>query len=86
MNRNNRSLQAEFRTRPVATRETPAPPTRTIRTAHILPVDADLGSVGNAITERIAATKRRLLDGGLLQPVEWGIPGPPDIRGRKVFT
>ena len=86
MNGNNRSLQAEFRTRPVATRETPAPPARTIRTAHILPVDADLGSVGNAITARIAAAKRRLLDGGVLQPVEWGIPGEPDLRGRKVFT
>ena len=82
----NRSLQAEVRTRPVATRETPAPHTRTIRTAHILPVDADLGLVGNALTARIAAAKRRLLDGGLLQPVEWGIPGPPDIRGRKVYT
>ena len=86
MNGNNRSLQAEFRTRPVATRETPAPPARTIRTAHILPVDADLGSVGNALTARIAAAKRRLLDGGLLQPVEWGIPGEPDVRGRKIFT
>ena len=80
------SRQAELRTRPVATRETPAPPTRTIRTAHVLPVEADLGPIGNALTARIAATKRRLLDGGLLQPVEWGIPGPPDIRGRKVFT
>ena len=86
MNGNNRSLQAEFRTRPVATRQTPAPPDRIIRTAHVLPVDADLGPIGNAITARIAATKRRLLDGGLLQPVEWGIPGPPDLRGRKIFT
>ena len=83
MNGNNRSLQAELRTRPVATRQTTAPPTRIIRTAHVLPVDADLGPIGNAITERIAATKRRLLDGGLLQPVEWGIPGSPDVRGRN---
>ena len=82
----NRSLQAEFRTRPVATRETPAPHTRTTRTTHVLPVDADLGPIGNALTARIAATKRRLLDGGLLQPIEWGIPGEPDIRGRRVFT
>ena len=29
-----------------------------------------------AITARIAATRRRLLAGGLLQPVEWGVPGP----------
>ena len=86
MNGNNRSLQAEFRTRPVATRQTPAPPTRIIRTAHILPVDADLGRVGNALTARIAATKKRLLDGGVMQPVEWGIPGPPDVRGRRVFS
>ena len=79
------SLLAGGRTRPVATRQTPAPD-RIIRTAHVLPVDADLGAIGNAITERIAATKRRLLDGGLLQPVAWGIPGEPDVRGRKVFT
>ena len=85
MNGNNRSLQAEPRTRPVATRQTPAPD-RIIRTAHVLPVDADLGPIGNAIRERIAATKRRLLDGGLLQPVEWGIPGEPDVRGKRIFT
>ena len=86
MNGNNRSLQAELRQRPVATRQTPAAPDRIIRTAHVLPVAHDLGAIGNAITERIAATKRRLLDGGLLQPVEWGIPGEPDVRGRKIFT
>ena len=40
----------------------------------------------DALTARIAATKRRLLDGGLLQPVEWGIPGEPDVRGRRIFT
>ena len=45
-----------------------------------------LGPIGNALTARIAATKKRLLDGGVLRPVEWGIPGPPDLRGRKVFT
>ena len=28
----------------------------------------------DALTARIAATKRRLLDGGLLQEVEWGCP------------
>ena len=36
-----------------------------------------------ALTAKIAAAKRRLLDGGLLQEVEWGVPsGEPDIRGR----
>ena len=84
-NRSNRSLQAELRTRPVATRQTPAPRS-TIRTAHVLPVDADLGRVGNAITARIAAAKRRLLDGGVLQPVEWGIPGERDVMGRRPYT
>ena len=39
-----------------------------------------------AITARIAATKRRLLEGGLLQEIEWGTPGEPDIRGRRIFT
>ena len=81
-----RSLQAEPRTRPVATRQTPSPPARIIRTAHVLPVDADLGRVGNAFAARIAAAKKRLLAGGVLQPVEWGIPGEPDERGRKRFT
>ena len=34
-----------------------------------------------ALTARIAATKRRLLEGGLLQEVEWGKPtGERDIR------
>ena len=80
------SLLAGGRARPVATRQTPAPPTRIVRTAHVLPVDADLGPIGNAIRARIAATKKRLLDGGVLRPVEWGIPGEPDVRGRKIFT
>ena len=22
----------------------------------------------------------------MLQPVEWGVPGEPDIRGRRIFT
>ena len=86
MNGNNRSLQAEPRTRPVATRQTTAPPTRIIRTAHVLPVDADLGPIGNAIRARIAVTKKRLLDGGVLRPIEWGIPGEPDVRGKRTFT
>ena len=40
----------------------------------------------NQITARIAAAKRTLLEGGLLREVEWGIPGEPDIRGRRIFT
>ena len=44
----------------------------------------------SAITARIAAMKRRLKAGGMLQRVEWGIPDPPlvppDVRGRKTFT
>ena len=41
----------------------------------------------DALTARVAATKRRLLEGGLLQEVEWGVPtGEPDIRGRRTFT
>ena len=38
------------------------------------------------LTARIAAAKRRLIAGGLLQEIEWGIPGPPDVRGRRTFT
>ena len=41
----------------------------------------------DALTARVAATKRRMLEGGLLQEVEWGVPtGEPDIRGRRTFT
>ena len=42
-----------------------------------------------ALTARIAAAKRRLLEGGLLQEVEWGVvvpQDPPDPRGRKVYA
>ena len=42
--------------------------------------------IDDTITARIAATKRRLLEGGLLQPVEWGVPGERDERGRRIFT
>ena len=38
------------------------------------------------ITARIAATKRRLLDGGLLREIEWGKPGERDYQGRRTFT
>ena len=37
-----------------------------------------------ALTARIAAAKRRLLDGGLLQLVSWGVPvGERDERGHS---
>ena len=37
----------------------------------------------SALTARISAAKRRLLDGGLLQLVSWGVPvGERDERGR----
>ena len=45
-----------------------------------------------AISERIAVTKLRLLEGGLLQEVEWGTvvpvvpPDLPDPRGRKTYA
>ena len=46
-----------------------------------------LTMLDEALTARIAAFKRRLLDGGLLQLVSWGVPvGEPDIRGRRTFT
>ena len=44
------------------------------------------------LTRTIAATKRKFLKGGLLQPVEWGTvvpvvpPDRPDPRGRKTYT
>ena len=41
----------------------------------------------DALTARIAAAKRRLLDGGVLQPVQWGVPtGERDERGRITYT
>ena len=48
-----------------------------------------LVALADAISARIAATKKRLLAGGLLQPVEWGVPGPHirgNVRGRRIFT
>ena len=40
-----------------------------------------------AITARIAAFKRRLLEGGLLQLVSWGVPvGERDERGRITYA
>ena len=41
----------------------------------------------DALTARIAASKRRLLDGGLLQLISWGVPvGERDERGRITYS
>ena len=40
----------------------------------------------DALTARIATAKKRLLDGGMLQEVEWGIPGERDERGRRTYA
>ena len=41
----------------------------------------------DALTARITAIKRRLLDGGLLQLVSWGVPeGERDERGRITYA
>ena len=41
----------------------------------------------DALTARLAATKRRLLEGGLLQPIQWGVPlGERDDRGRITYA
>ena len=47
---------------------------------------ASTAPLDGALTARIAATKRRLLLGGMLQPVEWIIPGERDDRGRRTYT
>ena len=46
-------------------------------------------ALADAITARIAATRRRLLAGGLLVEVEWGVPGPRirgNLYGRRSIT
>ena len=64
----------------------------TTRSTHS-PVHADdAGRFADALAARIKATKGRLLEGGLLREVEWGVvvpvlpPDIPDPRGRKTFT
>ena len=43
--------------------------------------------ISDMISARIAATKRRLLDGGLLRSVEWRRrSGKKDLRGRQAVT
>ena len=64
----------------------------TTRSTHS-PVDVDdAGRFADALAARIKATKGRLLEGGLLREVEWGVvvpvlpPDVPDPRGRRAFT
>ena len=41
----------------------------------------------DVLTARIAAAKQRLLEGGLLQAVSWGVPvGERDERGRITYS
>ena len=43
--------------------------------------------IGDALAARIAATKQRLLEGGLLRQIEWGVPvGERDDRGRITYA
>ena len=43
--------------------------------------------LADALTARLASAKRRLLVGGMLQEVEWGVPaGERDVRGRQTIT
>ena len=44
-----------------------------------------MSRIADALTARIAAAKRRLLAGGVLQVISWGVPGEPDIRGQRTF-
>ena len=75
------SRLTDDRTRPVVY------PIQTAKSSPARPVDAKRGRLAGAVTARIAATKRRLLAGGLLQEIEWGVPtGEPDNRGRRTFT
>ena len=44
-------------------------------------------ALADTLTRAIAAKKRALLTGGLLQEVEWGVPtGERDVRGRQTYT
>ena len=82
------SLQTELRTRPVVHPDDTRPPepdNQNRARPYLLMLNAWAHS-RNALTARIAAAKRRLLAGGMLQEVEWGIPGVPDMRGRRIFT
>ena len=44
-------------------------------------------ALNDTLTRTIATTKRRLLKGGMLQPVEWlRKTGEKDVRGRQAVT
>ena len=44
-------------------------------------------TLGSTLARSIAASKRRLVKGGLLQPIEWRRrTGEPDVRGRYAVT
>ena len=44
-------------------------------------------ALADAITRTVAANKRRLLAGGIMQEVEWRRrTGEPDVRGRQAVT
>ena len=68
-------------------RQTPTPPTPPPpRTQTPAVFTAGRQRFNDALTARIAAAKSRLLAGGVLQTVEWGIPtGERDNRGRTAY-
>ena len=46
-----------------------------------------MSRLADALTARISTTKRRLIAGGVQQPVEWlRRTGPRDVRGRQTLT
>ena len=61
----------------------------TTRSTHSPVHTDDAGRFADALIARIKATKARLLEGGLLREVGWGVVVPvlptdiPDPRGRK---
>ena len=59
------SRLTDDRTRPVAH------PIQTAKSSPVHPVDAKRRRFADALTAKIAATKRSLTAGGVLQPVEW---------------
>ena len=62
----------------------PTPPPPRITTPAVF--TAGRQRFNDALTARILAAKTRLLEGGLLKLVEWGIPtGEGDERGRKTY-
>ena len=64
----------------------------TTRSTHSPVHTDDAGRFADALIARIRSTKSRLLEGGLLQEVEWGVvvpvlpPDIPDPRGRNTYA